>query len=210
MNGQVNTRTCIIITHDVIPAPPLHTGEACLPGGMRENADASLVETALREAEEEVGLDRGLTELLAVLPPFPSHRGTTTIAVTPVACLLRASPEELRLHPNTEVECLFWVPLELFVSNRNRNDHRICMEGMDFDYPCFDYVCSNGDTHTIWGLTAAICTVLASVALDRSHDNPTTMFLICSTKGATITLTEIATTSKVVQQYGGSQLTSKL
>ena len=47
----------------------LSIGQPCLPGGNREDKDATPVETALREAEEEVGLDPNLVEVVSVLPP---------------------------------------------------------------------------------------------------------------------------------------------
>ncbi len=45
-------------------------GEVSLPGGKREEGDADDVETALREAKEEIGLDPSLVSLVTVLEPF--------------------------------------------------------------------------------------------------------------------------------------------
>lgn len=49
-----------------------HPGEISFPGGRRDDTDADLLETALREAEEEIGLDRADVELLGALPPTPT------------------------------------------------------------------------------------------------------------------------------------------
>ena len=45
-------------------------GEVSLPGGKREEGDADDVETALREATEEIGLDPSLVDVVTVLEPF--------------------------------------------------------------------------------------------------------------------------------------------
>ncbi|XP_057986204.1 nudix hydrolase 15, mitochondrial isoform X3 [Hevea brasiliensis] len=47
-----------------------HSGEVALPGGKREEGDADDIETALREAKEEIGLDPSLVDVVAVLEPF--------------------------------------------------------------------------------------------------------------------------------------------
>jgi 8-oxo-dGTP pyrophosphatase MutT (NUDIX family) len=51
---------------------PRHPGEISFPGGRREAQDADLRETALREAEEEIGLPPGAVELLGALQPTPT------------------------------------------------------------------------------------------------------------------------------------------
>lgn len=51
----------------------IHGGQVGLPGGKREPADASLLETALREAEEEIGLSRDDIEILAPLEPLTTQ-----------------------------------------------------------------------------------------------------------------------------------------
>lgn len=48
----------------------LSVGEVALPGGKREDGDADDIETALREAQEEIGLDPALVDVVAVLEPF--------------------------------------------------------------------------------------------------------------------------------------------
>lgn len=47
-----------------------HSGEVSLPGGKREEGDVDDVETALREATEEIGLDPSLVDVVTVLEPF--------------------------------------------------------------------------------------------------------------------------------------------
>jgi 8-oxo-dGTP pyrophosphatase MutT (NUDIX family) len=83
-----------------------HAGQVAFPGGRAEAVDASPVETALREAEEEVGLAREHIEVIGTMPDY--YTGTGYI-VTPVVALVRP-PFELRADPS-EVAEIFEVPL---------------------------------------------------------------------------------------------------
>ncbi|KAF2303239.1 hypothetical protein GH714_015673 [Hevea brasiliensis] len=86
-----------------------HSGEVALPGGKREEGDADDIETALREAKEEIGLDPSLVDVVA--------RG---IAVVPVVGIL-FDKRAFVPSPNTnEVESIFDVPLEMFLKDENR------------------------------------------------------------------------------------------
>lgn len=58
-----------------------HAGQIAFPGGRQEESDPDIVATALREAEEEVGLDPAQVEVLGHLPP---HETVTGFIVTPV------------------------------------------------------------------------------------------------------------------------------
>ncbi|HEX6131318.1 MAG TPA: CoA pyrophosphatase [Actinomycetota bacterium] len=69
---------------------PRHAGEVSFPGGLQEPADTDLVETALREAEEEIGLDRRVPELLGALPAV--HTTVSGILVTPFVARVERLP----------------------------------------------------------------------------------------------------------------------
>lgn len=62
-----------------------HPGEVAFPGGMRDPTDVSPEDTALREAEEEIGLNRSLVTIVSVLPPF---RNRFNIGIFPVIAVL--------------------------------------------------------------------------------------------------------------------------
>lgn len=71
----------------------LHGGQVALPGGVRSSDDADLRATALREAEEEIGLPRGAVEVLERLPDVDVPTGYT---ITPFLGRLRTRPPSWR------------------------------------------------------------------------------------------------------------------
>ncbi|MDC8757407.1 CoA pyrophosphatase [Janthinobacterium fluminis] len=83
-----------------------HAGQVSFPGGRAEPGDGSVVETALRETEEEVGLQRRHVDVLGTLPDYLTGTG---FRVTPVVALV-APPFALRADPS-EVAEIFEVPL---------------------------------------------------------------------------------------------------
>jgi 8-oxo-dGTP pyrophosphatase MutT (NUDIX family) len=84
-----------------------HAGEISFPGGMPEPDDADLQATALREANEEIGVDPGGIEMLGVLPPLPTF--VTGILIVPFVGLLHERPEFV---PSpSEIESIIEAPL---------------------------------------------------------------------------------------------------
>lgn len=71
----------------------IHGGQIAFPGGKRAPGDGSLLETALREAEEEIGIDRTLVNVLEELPVVDTI--TTGFRIQPFLAALR-SPQEWR------------------------------------------------------------------------------------------------------------------
>jgi len=74
-----------------------HGGQLAFPGGRVDDDDPSLIATALREAEEEVGLDQSLVTLVAELPPVRS--GPTNMEVF---AFLGRIPDGVEWRPNSE------------------------------------------------------------------------------------------------------------
>lgn len=101
-----------------------HAGQISFPGGRSEPEDASAVETALREAEEEVGLARAHVEVLGSLPDYLTGSG---YQVTPVVALV-TPPFELRADP-FEVAEIFQVPLAFLMDEQNHQRRKFVMPG---------------------------------------------------------------------------------
>ena len=87
----------------------VHGGQIAFPGGRREPEDPDLLTTALREAEEEIGLDRDLVEVLATLPVIETV--ATGFRVAPFLGRLQVSPRAWR-RQETEIDEILEVPLE--------------------------------------------------------------------------------------------------
>lgn len=130
-----------------------HAGQVSFPGGRAESVDEDAVATALREAEEEVGLARRHIDVIGSLPEY---RTVTFFDVTPVVALVRP-PFELALDAH-EVADAFEVPLAFLMSPANHQRHRFELDGhrrefLSMPWPRPD---GHGDTYFIWGATAAM------------------------------------------------------
>lgn len=159
-----------------------HKGEVCLPGGKTDDGETN-IQTALREADEEVGLKRNHVQ--KVLGEVPPRLSAHLLSVTPVICLIdtpilisnkrtRSSiksfnektkdddtKDSFQVVPNPhEVDSVFTVPLRLFHESSSCHSY--------YDYTTFynhtvrihefQYSCKNNgqDYYLIWGLTAHI------------------------------------------------------
>ncbi|MBZ0269631.1 CoA pyrophosphatase, partial [bacterium] len=105
-----------------------HAGEVAFPGGQREPGDASHVDTALREFEEELGVRRDVVTVERTLAP--TRTLTTGFRVTPVLGRLDALPE-WRPDPR-EVAGVLHVPLPALLEAANRSR----TEWAGHAYPC--------------------------------------------------------------------------
>ncbi len=123
-----------------------HAGQIAFPGGRREPGDADILETALRETEEEVGLDRRLVEVLGQLEVYET---TSAYAVTPVIGWVEP-PFDLTVDP-FEVEEAFEVPLAFVLDPANHKRETMFRDGLQRHY----YVLPYGD-YRIWGATAGM------------------------------------------------------
>jgi 8-oxo-dGTP pyrophosphatase MutT (NUDIX family) len=122
-----------------------HAGQIAFPGGRRDPEDADLVSTALREAEEEIGLSRQRLEVLGTLDDVPTPTG---FVITPVVGLVRGTVE---LAPHAgEVAAVFECSLdELMNPSVYRDEGVRSWEGIE--YSMHEYkVCQR----RIWGATA--------------------------------------------------------
>ncbi len=121
-----------------------HEGQISFPGGAADEGDASAEATALREAEEEIGLDASDVTLLGLLD---DHRTPTGFTITPVLGYLSGLPP-LRLH-RAEVEEAFTVPLAKFMDPSLRRTEVMEREGRRYDVYFYDVW-----KEPVWGVTA--------------------------------------------------------
>jgi 8-oxo-dGTP pyrophosphatase MutT (NUDIX family) len=125
---------------------PDHAGQVSFPGGKIEKADADPSDSALREAREEIGLDREHVELLGYLDLY-----MTTLGYRIVPVIARVKPGfNLRLNA-AEVDASFEVPLAFLMDQANVQRHSREWQGMTRHY----YAITFGE-HYIWGVTAGI------------------------------------------------------
>ena len=123
-----------------------HPGQISFPGGRCELADGSPADTALREADEEIGLSSAHIEIAGYLPEYLTSTG---FRVTPVVAMI-TPPFELRLDA-FEVEEAFEVPLSFLLDSANHQQHSLHYRGKLRHYYAMPY----GD-YFIWGATAGM------------------------------------------------------
>ncbi|HEX7642462.1 MAG TPA: CoA pyrophosphatase [Burkholderiaceae bacterium] len=124
-----------------------HGGQISFPGGRQEASDRDVVETALRETEEEVGLARAHVEVLGLLPEYVT---ATNYRVTPVVGLVHP-PFETRADPE-EVAEIFEVPLSFLMDGANHQRRAATFpNGMHRTFYAMPY-----DRFFIWGATAGM------------------------------------------------------
>ena len=172
-------------------------------------ADATLVDTALREAREEVGIGGEAVEIVCSLPLFLSGWLQTT-TVTPVVGLLRGDIDELEIRENRqEVEHTMWVPLRHFVVGDYHRELRGPWRGLLSTISSFHLPSLASGTHpgVVWGLTAAICTAASSIALGELPHYPSFCQAISEINDRHVHTTELAHTS---QLFGTLLHSSKL
>jgi 8-oxo-dGTP pyrophosphatase MutT (NUDIX family) len=134
-----------------------HSGQIAFPGGKMDASDAAIEDTALREAEEEIGLPRESAEVLGCLPLYETG---TAFIVTPVVALV--APGHLRLQPNPhEVADVFEVPLSFLMNPAHHRRHCVEWQGQPRAWFSMPYLQEDaGAAHPlerfIWGATAGM------------------------------------------------------
>ena len=136
---------------------PDHPGQISFPGGRVEPEDSSLAATAMREAEEEVGLPAARVEVLGHLSTYETVTG---YEVTPVVAWVEP-PFDLQLDA-AEVADVFEVPLSFLLDPVNQLRHFHMLGTVRRDFWAIPY----GERY-IWGATAAMV-----MMLDRTLRTP--------------------------------------
>jgi 8-oxo-dGTP pyrophosphatase MutT (NUDIX family) len=126
-----------------------HAGQISFPGGRVEPRDANSIATALRESEEEIGLEHALVDVIGSLPEYTTATG---YCVTPVIGLIER-PFTLALD-SFEVSEAFEVPLA-FLMNPAHHERRIARIG-DVTRAFYSMPFESTRRYFIWGATAAM------------------------------------------------------
>lgn len=127
-----------------------HSGQIAFPGGRIDAGDADAADAALREADEEVGLDRRHVEIIGMLSNYITG---TAFVVTPVVGLVRPG---FSLTPNPgEVAEAFEVPLDFLMDPANHHRHLLDWQGARREWFSMPFR-ADGAERFIWGATAGM------------------------------------------------------
>ncbi len=125
---------------------PDHPGQVSFPGGKIDKSDASPCDSALREAAEEIGLDRSFVTPIGYLDLY-----MTTLGYRIVPVIARVTPGFALTLNMREVDAVFEVPLGFLMDQKNTERHSRDWQGMTRHY----YAITFGERY-IWGVTAGI------------------------------------------------------
>lgn len=130
-----------------------HKGQICFPGGVRDEGDTSLWETAIRESWEEIGIGAGQVRLLGELGHVITPTG---FSITPFVGWL-SGPLDFKPSPD-EIAEIFSVPLTHLLKPENFQLVMRNYDGLEVQDPVYSY-----GPHRIWGATGRIIHDLLSV-----------------------------------------------
>lgn len=131
-----------------------HSGQMAFPGGMVEEEDEDLYATAIREAEEEVGIKKDQIEFVGELSPL--HIPVSNIMVHPYIVSMNGKP--ILVGSKDEVEAILETPIEVFLDIKNNSSFTFEYKEKTYTSPCFII-----DGYKIWGATAMIWNEFLSV-----------------------------------------------
>lgn len=126
--------------------PGVHSGQVGFPGGREEPGDESLLHTALRETEEEVGAERAQIEVIR--PVSQLYIPPSNFEVHPYLGIYPSTPSFRK--QASEVEALVEIPLSEFLDDKNIITTRMNTSyARDIEVPAYTL-----GGHTVWGATA--------------------------------------------------------
>ena len=160
---EINDRVHVILTTRSLTVST-HKGQVCFPGGMREHSDTSAIHTALREAEEEIGLPPTSVEVIGCIGNLPATPHYVNLIVGVVT--------DKNFKPkicSKEVANYFYCPLEFFLTPDNLETNLIDLEfGRDVNkilILSFHYFCpETRTTYKIWGMSGLVALFASCVA----------------------------------------------
>lgn len=133
----------------------VHSGQIALPGGKREDEDSDLIQTALREAEEEIGIESNKVKVLGHLSPF--YVGASNFDILPVVGYLDQSPSYLP-DPH-EVSGIIKASTDHLTQDKFKNKKDITVRnGVVLSSPYFEV-----QNEVVWGATAMMLSELSII-----------------------------------------------
>jgi len=139
-----------------------HKGQICFPGGSRHQDDNSLLETALREAYEEVGIRPEDVEILGELDGFGTL--TSNFLITPFVGII-PYPYKFTVSEH-EIDELVEVPLSALADDRNYWEEERSAEGVTGKASFYKY-----KDKVVWGATARILKQFIDLTFKKIDDN---------------------------------------
>lgn len=146
----------------------VHSGQISLPGGRQEEYDRNLIVTALRECEEEIGVDASKMTVLGSLTNLIIP--VSGFDVLPVVAYYQDSPE-FKLQEN-EVVSVIEVPVDLLLNTGIVFEKKVDFKGNEETVPYFNIY-----GHTVWGATAMILSEFIQVWKESNTLYSETRFL---------------------------------
>jgi 8-oxo-dGTP pyrophosphatase MutT (NUDIX family) len=127
------------------PDPGPHSGQIAFPGGRKENSDIDLLQTALREADEEIGVKLARNMVIGCLSPIEIP--ISGYSVLPVVAYVNFKPEVIPC-PN-EVNNVFFVDLIKLINSKDYKT--VPARGIHIETPCYVF-----ENQIVWGATAMV------------------------------------------------------
>jgi coenzyme A diphosphatase NUDT7 len=161
---QVRYQTCYTLSKRTMEMKTFK-GQVCFVGGRRDPTDQTDIDTAYREAEEEVGIKPESLTFLAEMCPVIT---TTGVLITPIVAHFDKTNFQPRLNKH-EVEVIFDLPTERFLSAK---DHKFrSIRGGKVDYYMHSFANDiDGRNMDVTGVTAFICVYISSILHKRSPE----------------------------------------
>ena len=156
LRGEQGTEPHVLLTQRTLHLSS-HAGQIAFPGGKVDQDDKSIEATALREAQEEVGLAPHLVDIVGRMPSYITG---TSFHITPVVGLV--SPTHVVTPNPYEVDAVFEVPLRFLMNPANHRLHQWERDGVRrqwYSMPYMEPPASSNGLHTerfIWGATAGM------------------------------------------------------
>lgn len=137
-----------------------HKGQVAFPGGAQEDLDKDLVETALREAQEEIGLHPDNVSIIGKMKSMPT---VSRYLLTPIVGYIKRWPIRLELS-TLEVASVFSIPVE-WLANRSNYFTKPYLLPNGKRHAVYYYQPYNGEV--VWGVTAKITRVFLEMILSK-------------------------------------------